>query len=291
MGGILVVKEKIQALKKIKDFREFEFTIEDFNYIQTLMLTETGIFLCERKESMVYGRLARQLRRIGMNNFKEYFSLVNNRKDEKELFINALTTNKTQFFREKHHFDYLCDVLGPQWKADKKSRIRIWSAGCSTGEEAYTIASILASNELLTSNYNCKILATDLDTQVLNVAKKGIYPINGRDEIPELLLREGFIRGKGSQNTLLKVKPILQNSISFKALNLMAYWPHKGSFDAIFCRNVMIYFEKEIQQNLIRRFWEKLDNGGILFIGHSESIGEMGQYFENLGQTMFRKID
>lgn len=291
MGGILVVKEKIQALKKIKDFREFEFTIEDFNYIQTLMLTETGIFLCERKESMVYGRLARQLRRIGMSNFKEYFSLVNNRKDEKELFINALTTNKTQFFREKHHFDYLCDVLSPQWKADKKSRIRIWSAGCSTGEEAYTIASILASNELLTSNYNCKILATDLDTQVLNVAKKGIYPINGRDEIPELLLRDGFIRGKGSQNTLLKVKPILQNSISFKALNLMAYWPHKGSFDAIFCRNVMIYFEKEIQQNLIRRFWEKLDNGGILFIGHSESIGEMGQYFENLGQTMFRKID
>lgn len=291
MGGILTVANKVQSLNQIKDFREFEFTDEDFDHIRNFMLTQTGISLCERKESMVYGRLARRLRRMGMSNFKEYFSLVDRETDERESFINALTTNKTQFFREKHHFDYLRNLLIPKWKEEEKSRIRIWSAGCSTGEEAYSIASILATEPLFSSVYDCKILATDLDTQVLDVAKQGIYSIDGSHAIPEDFLRKGFIRGKGEKNAFLKVKPILQNAVSFKSLNLMEPWPHKCLFDAIFCRNVMIYFEREIQQKLIYRFWEKLAVGGVLFIGHSESMGEMGGRFENLGQTMFRKIE
>lgn len=279
----------IQALSQIEEQREFEFTDKDFKFIQDFMLRETGISLSERKTSMVYGRLARRLRRTGLDNFKDYFYRVENDLDERVAFINALTTNKTQFFREKHHFDYMVNTMVPEWQQQKKRRIRIWSAGCSTGEEPYTIASTLAACGILTPNYDCKILATDLDTQVLEVARNGTYGIEAMKAIPDLMLKHGFIRGKGKKQELLKVKPLLQQAITFKQLNLMGNWPHKGPLDAIFCRNVMIYFEKDVQQMLIERYWEKLASGGILFIGHSESIGQMGSRFENLGQTMFRK--
>ncbi|WP_170915111.1 CheR family methyltransferase [Enterovibrio nigricans] len=279
----------MEALSQIEEEREFEFTHEDFKQIQAFMLRETGISLSERKTSMVYGRLARRLRRSGINNFKDYFERVSSDLDERVAFINALTTNKTQFFREKHHFDFLSDVLVPEWKQNKQKRIRLWSAGCSTGEEPYTIASILAAGGMLGPNYDCKILATDLDTQVLDVARNGTYGIDVTKVIPEKMLRHGFIRGRGKKHELLKAKPLLQNAISFKQLNLTMPWPHKGPLDVIFCRNVMIYFEKDMQQQLIFRFWEMLRSGGVLFIGHSESIGEMGSRFENLGQTMFRK--
>ncbi|MBE1276155.1 CheR family methyltransferase [Enterovibrio baiacu] len=281
--------DAIQALSQIEEQREFEFTEEDFTHIQEFMLRETGISLSERKTSMVYGRLARRLRRTGIEKFCEYFDLVSRDLDERVAFINALTTNKTQFFREKHHFDFLSNVLVPEWQKKNKHRIRIWSAGCSTGEEPYTIASSLAANGLLTGPYDCRILATDLDTQVLDVGRNGTYGIEASSVIPDKELKHGFIRGKGAKQELLKAKPLLQKHIVFKQLNLMATWPHKGPLDAIFCRNVMIYFEKEVQQELIYRFWEKLDSGGVLFIGHSESIGEMGSRFDNLGQTMFRK--
>ncbi len=281
--------DAIQALCQIEEQREFEFTADDFVHIQEFMLRETGISLSERKTSMVYGRLARRLRRTGIDNFCEYFDLVRSDLDERVAFINALTTNKTQFFREKHHFDFLSNVLVPEWQQKNKHRIRIWSAGCSTGEEPYTIASSLAAHGLLTSPYDSRILATDLDTQVLDVGRNGTYGIEACKVIPDNELKSGFIRGKGAKKELLKAKPLLQKHIAFKQLNLMATWPHKGPLDAIFCRNVMIYFEREVQQELISRFWEKLGTGGILFIGHSESIGEMGSRFDNLGQTMFRK--
>lgn len=281
--------DAIKALSQIEEQREFEFTAKDFSFIQEFMLRETGISLSDRKTSMVYGRLARRLRRTGINNFQEYFARVENDLDERIAFINALTTNKTQFFREKHHFDYMTNTMVPEWKQSNKKRIRIWSAGCSTGEEPYTIASTLAACGVLGGSFDCKILATDLDTQVLDVARNGTYGIEATKVIPDTILRHGFIRGKGQKQELLKVKPLLRQAITFKQLNLTANWPHKGPLDAIFCRNVMIYFEKDMQQHLIYRFWEKLGSGGILFIGHSESIGEMGSRFINLGQTMFRK--
>lgn len=279
----------IQALSQIEEQREFEFTDKDFRFIQEFMLRETGISLSERKNAMVYGRLARRLRRTGLRNFKDYFARVEKELDERVAFINALTTNKTQFFREKHHFDYMANTLIPAWQQQHRHRIRIWSAGCSTGEEPYTIASTLAAGGMLSASYDCKILATDLDTQVLDVARNGTYGIEAAKAIPTQELKHGFIRGKGKKQELLKAKSLLQQAITFKQLNLMGHWPHKGPLDAIFCRNVMIYFEKDIQQQLIHRFWEKLGSGGILFIGHSESIGQMGSRFENLGQTMFRK--
>lgn len=279
----------MKTLSQIKEQREFTFSKKDFFYIQDFMLRETGISLSERKTSMVYGRLARRLRHTGIDNFKAYFTFANNDIDERIAFINALTTNKTQFFREKHHFDYVEKVLIPLWKQQEKTRVRLWSAGCSTGEEPYSIAAVFAFCTQLEPECNCKILATDLDTQALEVAINGTYALTSSASIPQLMLRNGFIRGKGKKQSLLKVKTQLQNTILFKQLNLIADWNHKGPFDAIFCRNVMIYFEKDLQQRLIYRFWEKLNVGGILFLGHSESIGEMGSYFEHLGQTMFRK--
>lgn len=269
--------------------REFDFSDEHFGFVQKFMSEETGISLADSKKSMVYGRLARRLRRCKLDNFEDYFFMVNHNMDERVAFINALTTNKTQFFREQHHFDYMLEHLIPEWQRAKSSKVRIWSAGCSTGEEPYTIASVLASRGMLGGRYDTKILATDLDTQVLDVARNGTYSVEAAKSIPSNIIKYGFVKGRGSKQELLKAKSLLRNAIAFKQLNLTAEWPHKGPFNAIFCRNVMIYFEKDTQQQLIRGFWEKLAHGGVLCIGHSESIGPMGDHFENLGKTMYRK--
>ncbi|WP_150149450.1 CheR family methyltransferase [Candidatus Enterovibrio escicola] len=279
----------IQMLNSINEAREFDFTSEDFSFIQDVMLRETGISISDCKTSMVYARLVRRLRKTGISSFRSYLSFVNCNLDERISFINALTTNKTQFFREKHHFEYLSNKIIPEWQQKKKRRIRIWSVGCSTGEEPYSIASTLAYHGLLSRAYDCKILATDLNTHVLDVAKHGYYSVDAINLIPRSYLNQWFIFCRGDEQEILKVNFLLQKHITFKLLNIIETWPHKGYFDVIFCRNVMIYFEKNIQQLLISRFWQRLGKDGILFIGHAESIGDMGSRFENLGQTMFRK--
>ncbi|MPS32298.1 MULTISPECIES: protein-glutamate O-methyltransferase CheR [unclassified Salinivibrio] len=267
----------------------YDFSQRHFHYVQTFMQSETGIFLADKKKSMVYGRLARCLRRTGMATFDDYFALVEQSKDERVAFINALTTNKTQFFRERHHFEFLAYQLIPQWQAAKQKRIRIWSAGCSTGEEPYTIASVLAGHGMLEGQLDVQILATDLDTQVLNTASNGTYSLEVAHTIPKAYLQNGFLKGKGIKQDLFKAKRQLRDVISFKQLNLKGEWPHKHAMDAIFCRNVMIYFERDTQQRLIERFWQQLVPGGVLFIGHSEGIGKMAERFDNLGHTMYRK--
>ncbi|MPX90044.1 protein-glutamate O-methyltransferase CheR [Salinivibrio sp. VYel1] len=267
----------------------YDFSQRHFHYVQKFMQSETGIFLADKKKSMVYGRLARCLRRTGMATFDDYFALVEQSKDERVAFINALTTNKTQFFRERHHFEFLAYQLIPQWQAAKQKRIRIWSAGCSTGEEPYTIASVLAGHGMLEGQLDVQILATDLDTQVLNTASNGTYSLEVAHTIPKAYLQNGFLKGKGIKQDLFKAKRQLRDVISFKQLNLKGEWPHKHAMDAIFCRNVMIYFERDTQQRLIERFWQQLVPGGVLFIGHSEGIGKMAERFDNLGHTMYRK--
>ncbi len=244
----------------------------------------------DRKNSMVYGRITRRLRRTGIASFREYFDHLDTDVAERRAFINALTTNKTHFFREKHHFDYLEQVVIPQWQNSGKKRIRVWSAGCSSGEEPYGIAALFAHHSLLSSPYDTKILATDLDTKVLETARAGVYEISAAEAIPNYLLAAGFHRGKGKNAHLLKANALLRKSIVFNPLNLMFEWPHKGEFDVIFCRNVMIYFEKETQKELIARYWHQLSDNGLLFIGHSEGLGEMASHFKSLGKTMFQKI-
>ncbi|ODP95689.1 chemotaxis protein CheR [Salinivibrio sp. SS3] len=267
----------------------YDFSQRHFKYVQVFMANETGIFLADKKKNMVYGRLVRCLRRTGMATFDDYFALVEQSKDERVAFVNALTTNKTQFFRERHHFEFLARELIPYWQAAKQKRIRIWSAGCSTGEEPYTIAAVLAGHGLLERQWDVQILATDLDTHVLNTARKGFYSLDAVHSIPEIYLQNGFLKGKGVKQDLFKAKRQLRDAIRFEPLNLKGEWPHKQAMDAIFCRNVMIYFDRATQQRLLERFWNQLVPAGVLFIGHSEGLGKMAEQFDNLGHTIYRK--
>ncbi|RXJ72438.1 chemotaxis protein CheR [Veronia nyctiphanis] len=272
-----------------REVREFSFSEADFDFIKQFMLKETGISLADRKYSMVYGRLARRLRRHGFFNFKDYLRLVETDPEERVAFINALTTNKTQFFRERHHFDFITNHLIPQWQDQNQRHVRIWSAGCSTGEEAYSIAITLALSDI-GDTAECRVMATDLDTHVLGTARDGMYNVEASRSISIDALKVGFQRGTGSKQDLMRIKPDVKRLVTFKQLNLMTKWDHKNKMDVIFFRNVMIYFDRKVQQQLLQRFYEQLRPGGVLLIGHSENIGDMGQYFENLGQTIYRKL-
>ncbi|WP_087022036.1 CheR family methyltransferase [Thaumasiovibrio subtropicus] len=269
--------------------REFEFTDKDFKFVQWFMHKHVGIYLSDKKMPMVYGRIARRLREHKLQRFSDYRPLIEEEGEERVNFINGLTTNKTHFFREMHHFDHVEKVLIPKWIAEKRTKVRIWSAGCSTGEEPYSYMSLLASTPLFDRVPDVKLLATDLDTNVLATAEKGVYSEEQISAIPKPCLKAGFVRGRGEHEGMIKAKSDLQSHMTFRQLNLFSPWPFKGPFDLISCRNVMIYFDKPTQQDLIQRFHQYLASDGHLFIGHSEGIGECADRFENLGHTMFQK--
>jgi len=271
--------------------REFIMSDRDFEKISELAYLYTGIVLGPQKKDMVYGRLARRLRDLGLKQVEHYIALIDaETKPEVSKFINAITTNLTSFFREAHHFDFLAGTACPEWqKTNSQSRkIRIWSAGCSTGEEPYSIAMMLRENMNL-SNWDCKILATDLDSKVIEKGQQGIY---GMDRIESLSLerkKQWFLQDKNHPD-VVKVKPTLQELISFKRLNLLEAWPMKGKFDLIFCRNVVIYFNEETQAVLFDRYADMLKDGGYLIIGHSESLNRVCQRFQSIGKTIYQKI-
>lgn len=204
--------------------------------------------------------------------------------------INAITTNLTFFFRENHHFDYLAQQVIPHLleknKASKK--IRIWSAGCSTGEEPYSIATVL--KETVPADWSARVLATDLDTTVVETARQGVYKVERLKGVSEARKKRWFLKGKGERDGLVKVKPELQEIIDFGQINLMNEWPIKDKVDVIFCRNVVIYFDKPTQTKLFNRYADLLPDNGHLFIGHSESLYKICDRFELLGQTIYRKI-
>jgi len=242
---------------------------------------------------MVYSRLVRRLRHLEIDSFAAYCQRLQDG-DEAEFieFVNALTTNLTAFFRENHHFDFLANTALPGLLASRQAqrRIRIWSAGCSTGEEPYSIAMVVKEAQSGRNNWDIKILATDLDSNVLEKAQLGIY---GDDRLksvsmarkarffedrPELPVGEMIV---GSE---------LRELITFKQLNLMESWPMKGPFDVIFCRNVVIYFDKDTQRRLFERYAGLLANDGYLIIGHSESLYRVTDKFELLGNTIYQKV-
>ena len=268
--------------------REFIMSDRDFEKISELAYLYTGIVLGPQKKDMVYGRLARRLRDLGLKQVEHYITLIDaETKPEVSKFINAITTNLTSFFREAHHFDFLAGTACPEWqKTNAQSRkIRIWSAGCSTGEEPYSIAMTLRENMNL-SNWDCKILATDLDSKVIEKGQQGIY---GVDRIESLSLerkKQWFLQDKNHPD-VVKVKPALQELISFKRLKA---WPMKGKFDLIFCRNVVIYFNEATQAVLFDRYADMLKDGGYLIIGHSESLNRVCQRFQSIGKTIYQKI-
>ncbi|WP_448568490.1 CheR family methyltransferase [Thalassotalea ganghwensis] len=265
---------------------------EDFKFLCDFVYQVAGIVLNDSKREMVYRRLTRILRERKFNSFSEYCQLLRQKPEqEKDYFINAITTNLTSFFRENHHFDYLRDHELPNLINVKKAkRIRIWSSASSTGEEPYSIAIILVQAlAKRLSAIDAKILATDIDSNVLSVGKLGIYDEKRIDGLPEVVRREFFKQGSGENLKKVRVNPVLQKLITFKQLNLLHEWPMKGPFDVIFCRNVIIYFDKKTQLDLFERYYQLLAPGGLLILGHSESLGAYQKYFENVGRTIFRK--
>ena len=251
---------------------------------------ETGIVITAAKREMVYSRLSRRLRALSLTDFEDYCRVLE-RDEQGELnaFINAITTNLTSFFREPHHFDHLQNIVVPDLlnKNAASRRIRIWSAGCSTGEEPYSIA--IAMAEVLPDDWDCRILATDIDTDVLMKAERGIYPLERVASLPQSRLKRWFSRGSGTNQGLTRVGPELREMITFRRLNLMEEWPVNGPIDVLFCRNVVIYFDKETQRSIFDKFAERMAENSRLFIGHSESLFKITNRFELIGQTIYRK--
>ena len=271
--------------------REFELGDAEFETIRRLVGERTGIVLSDAKRDMVYGRLARRLRALGLRSFRDYLEHLQAGDDEEMVaFTNALTTNLTAFFREPHHFEYLQQTLLPALLQHKQGnrRLRIWSAGCSTGEEPYSIAMVV--RETVPEDWDVKILATDLDSDVVRHAREGIYRAERVEGLSRERLRRWVRRGRGDKAGLVRMAPALRQLITFKTLNLMEPWPMRGPFDFIFCRNVVIYFSKDTQRVLFDRFADLLPADGHLFIGHSESLHRVTDRFRLLGQTIYRKV-
>lgn len=273
--------------------REFELGDREFDYIRSLVEQRFGIVLNDAKRDMVYSRLSRRLRALGLKTFDAYCALLKSG-DEKELkeFTNAVTTNLTYFFREPHHFELLEKIIIPdivQRHGAKRRRLRIWSAGCSTGEEPYSLAISLREALPDFETWDAKILATDLDTDVLNNARKGIYEQSRVKGLSDQRLKRWFLRGRGLNQGKIRVSSDLRSMIHFGQVNLMEPWPMRGPFDVIFCRNVMIYFSKPTQRTLTSRFAQLLVNEGHLFVGHSESLFGVTNEFALVGQTLYAK--
>lgn len=273
--------------------REFEFTSRDFERIRSLVTLHTGISVSEAKQELVYSRLSRRLRQLGISSFDQYCSMVEaGEGGEVTQFVNAITTNLTAFFREGHHFEHLAEKALPSVIAASKSKeLRIWSAGCSTGEEPYSIAMVVRDCFRDRRGWALKILATDIDSNVLETARSGVYPEDRTASLPGGALQSGFRKGVGANAGFVRVARELQDMISFRQLNLMDSWPMRHRFDIIFCRNVVIYFSKQNQRILFDRFANALTTGGFLYVGHSESLYNISSRFELAGKTVYVRRD
>ena len=269
--------------------REFEFTAADFERVRKLIHEHAGIALSGAKQDMVYSRLARRLRAVGDKTFAQYLArLERGDRREWETFVNSLTTNLTAFFREGHHFETLAQHLA---KRAERRPLRIWCSAASTGEEPYSIA-MTAVDAFNSFTPPVSILASDLDTSVLAQGEAGVYPQERVDKLPRESVARFFLKGANAQAGMVRVRPELQRLIAFKRINLLeANWPVQGPLDAIFCRNVMIYFDKPTQYRILQRFLPLLREDGLLFAGHSESFLHAGDLFRPLGRTVYARAD
>lgn len=275
--------------KKFEE-REFPMTDKNFAIIREVAAEFTGIVLTDHKREMVYSRLARRIRKLGLPDFNEYCALLclPSHAEHSE-FINAITTNLTAFFREPHHFDRLrAEILPELYRKNAGTRkLRIWSAGCSSGMEPYSLAITLRESHF-GANWDVKILATDLDSKVLATAAKGEYSLDKLEGVSDARFKKWFLKSR--QGGAVRIKDTVKDLVRFNRLNLLEEWPMKGKFDIIFCRNVVIYFNKDTQRKLFDRYANILADGGYLFIGHSESLNTVTNRFEGLGKTVYRKI-
>lgn len=267
--------------------REFSFNTGDFERVRKLIYAHAGISLSPVKQDMVYSRLARRLRALNILSFGEYLDSLerNQNSPEWEKFVNSLTTNLTSFFREPHHFPILADAL--KKLSAQRRPIKIWCCAASTGEEPYSIA-ITVVEALGDRAKDVSIIATDIDTSVLEVAKKAIYPVERFEKMSPERLRRFFLKGTGTQDGYVCVRPELRQLVEFHQLNLLgASWGIRGPLDIIFCRNVMIYFDKPTQYSILSRFAPMLNPDGLMFAGHSESFLHASDLFKSLGRTVY----
>jgi len=273
--------------------REFEFTDRDFVFLRDVVMEHSGISLGEQKRQLVYGRLTRRLRQLGLRSFAEYCGHVEQHLEEElgEL-INAITTNLTSFFRENHHFEHLAAHALPDIMKRNAGarRLRLWSSACSTGEEPYSMAMTVAETMGSATGWDARILATDIDSQVIAKAKTGVYTEDRISDMPPARQRRWFRRGTGANSSKVKVNEDLQVLIAFRQLNLLQDWPMRGPFDIIFCRNVVIYFDKDTQRQLFDRFADMLVPNGYLYVGHSESLHRISERFKLIGKTIYQRI-
>jgi chemotaxis protein methyltransferase CheR len=273
--------------------KEFDFTRADFERVRGLIYQRAGISLADSKQEMVYSRLARRLRAAGIESFARYLDdleagrLSGNPEQEWEAFTNALTTNLTSFFREAHHFPLLAEHALKARRQNPGTPLTIWCSASSTGEEPYSIAMTLCE-AFNTLTPPVQIIATDIDTNVLATAGAGVYPIERLDKLELDRKRKFFLKGKGAQQGLARVRPELRNLITFRQLNLLSDgWDLRGPFDAIFCRNVMIYFDKATQRRILSRFVPLMKSDALLFAGHSENFLYVSDSLRLRGKTVY----
>ncbi|MDT8398495.1 MAG: CheR family methyltransferase [Pseudomonadales bacterium] len=270
--------------------REFVFTAGDFDCVRKLIYQHAGIALAPGKQEMVYNRLARRLRARGLLRFTDYLKILEaGDADEWEAFINSLTTNLTSFFREAHHFPVLAEHAQRCWR-ERRQPLKLWCCAASTGEEPYSMA-ITLLEAFPSSPPPISILATDVDTHVLAKGQHGIYANERVEKLSAERLRRFFLKGSGANNGAVKVRPELQALVTFKRLNLLdPRWAIEGPFDAIMCRNIMIYFDKETQRRILEKFVPLLRPDGLLFSGHSESLFHAADLFQLRGKTVYEPV-
>lgn len=269
----------------VEQTREFHFTTQDFQLISKLIYQRAGISLSESKQELVYSRVARRLRATSTKTFAEYLDrLQRGDAAEWEEFTNSLTTNLTSFFREPHHFKVLSDHLR---KLGNTRTIELWCSACSTGEEAYSMA-MTAVDAFASFDIPVKIVASDLDTKVLETARIGRYKLESVAKMTAQQVDKFFVRGKGDDAGFVQVRPELQKMIIFRQVNLLdVVWPIRGKLDGIFCRNVMIYFDKPTQLAVLKKFAPLLRGDGLLFAGHSENFFHADAYFKLRANTVY----
>jgi chemotaxis protein methyltransferase CheR len=265
--------------------RDFEFTAADFARIRELIHRRAGISLSDHKRDMAYSRLARRLRAVNIDTFREYLDQLESQQNsaEWEAFTNALTTNLTAFFRESHHFPILADFA-----KHRPQPFSVWCSAASTGEEPYSIAMTLMETLGDSAARQCSVIATDIDSQVLQKADAGVYSLDSVKALGSERLKRFFLKGTGAHAGFVRIRPELRAMVKFEKLNLTdAKYALNGQFDAIFCRNVMIYFDKPTQAQVLARFEPLVKSGGLLFAGHSENFTYVSQAFKLRGQTVY----
>ncbi len=266
--------------------REFAWTDEDFNNVQALIFKRAGISLHDGKHAMVYSRLSRRLRDTGHQSFRDYLSwLESSDGPEWQEFINALTTNLTSFFREHHHFEIFADHLKSK---PATTAWKVWCSAASTGEEPYSI--VITALETLGPRANFSLVASDIDSKVLASAQQGIYRLDGLKGIDTQQMQRFFLRGKGDNDGMVRVKPELSKLINFLIVNLVHDdWPFREPFDVVFCRNVMIYFNAQTQRKVLERIYRVIKPGGLLFVGHAENFSDSRDLFVLKGKTVYER--